>query len=150
MDAESIVDHEGGSESKAGNSSTMDVATDADVEEIVAEKSRGDGKEDVEDESTLGAEAAQEGDVVPATASGSSASKSESDSGSDSESDEETSATSDEDDSDSDDEELENLLKAARVSAAKAPSRSTNPESGVLGGDGDVVSFDQERKQKEE
>jgi len=74
----------------------------------------------------------------------------DSDESSDADSDDDTSATSDsesEADSDDDDAELERLLQAAKVSATK-PTSQVNGEN-VLGGDGDVVSFDQDDQEKE-
>ena len=74
----------------------------------------------------------------------------DSDESSDADSDDDTSATSDsesEADSGDDDAELERLLQAAKVSATK-PTSQVNGEN-VLGGDGDVVSFDQDDQEKE-
>jgi len=76
----------------------------------------------------------------------------DSDDSSDADSDDETSVTSDSDtgseaDSDDDDAELERLLQAAKVSATKSSTHAN--EVNVLGGDGDVVSFDQEDQEKE-
>ena len=74
----------------------------------------------------------------------------DSDESSDADSDDDTSATSDsesEADSGDDDAELERLLHAAKVSATK-PTSQVNGEN-VLGGDGDVVSFDQDDQEKE-
>jgi hypothetical protein len=51
-------------------------------------------------------------------------------------------------DSDDDDAELERLLQAAKVSATK--TSSLDKSENVLGGDGDVVSFDQEDQEKAE
>ena len=83
------------------------------------------------------AEAAVEVDV---------ASSSDDSSDSDSESETESEVDSDSD-VDDDDVELDKLLQAAKLSAAKA-STKTNDEN-VLGGDGDVVSFDQDDQEKQ-
>ena len=71
---------------------------------------------------------------------------SSSDDSSDSDSDSESEVDSDSDEED-DDAQLDKLLQAAKLSAAKA-STKTNDEN-VLGGDGDVVSFDQDDQQKQ-
>jgi hypothetical protein len=74
----------------------------------------------------------------------------DSDESSDADSDDDTSATSDsesEADSDDDDAELEKLLQAAKDSATKISS--LDKSDNVLGGDGDVVSFDQDDQEKE-
>jgi hypothetical protein len=74
---------------------------------------------------------------------------SDSDDSSDSDSDSDSEVDSDDDsDSDDDDEaELEKLLQAAKLSAAKA-STKTNEEN-TLGGDGDVVSFGEDDEEKQ-
>jgi hypothetical protein len=146
-----------------GDHEEMETATEAGSEIVVmgreTEMVKADTVEDADTEAvsdTIGQEADQasvskgeEGDeVASSVVSSDSDIESESDSDSDNESDDGSSATSE--DGDSDDEDLEKLLQAARVSAAKPPPAENKGESGVLGGDGDVVSFDQERKQREE
>jgi hypothetical protein len=74
------------------------------------------------------------------------------DSSSEADSHSDTSVTSDSDtdseaDSDDDEAELERLLQAAKVSATAAASRKD--DTNVLGGDGDVVSFEQEDQEKQ-
>jgi hypothetical protein len=58
-----------------------------------------------------------------------------------------TSESESEADSDDDDAKLERLLQAAKVSASKSASNRTGEN--VLGGDGDVVSFDQDDQEKQ-
>jgi hypothetical protein len=58
-----------------------------------------------------------------------------------------TSESESEVESDDDDAELERLLQAAKVSATK--TSSLDKSDNVLGGDGDVVSFDQDDQEKQ-